>query len=79
MSELKSLDSSLPQGLGLYEIVTVGVVGTSQGEPHLGALHVVVLCEVVQAKPGDHGLVVQDDVGVAIDPGIPTLSRAENI
>ena len=78
MSEFKSLDSSLPQGLGLYEIVTVGVVGTSQGEPHLGALHVVVLCEVIQAKPGDPDLVVQVDVGVVIDPGVPNLSRAEN-
>ena len=68
----------MPQGLGLYEVVTVGVVGTSQGEPNLGALHVVVLCSVVQAKPGDHGLVVQVEVEVAIDPGVPTLSRAEN-
>ena len=68
----------MPQRLGLYKVVTVGVVGTSQEEPHLGALHVVVLCDVVQAKPGDHGLVVQVDVKVAIDPGVPTLSRAEN-
>ena len=79
MSELASLDPSLPQGLGHYEIVTIGLVGTSQGEPHLGALHVVVLCEVGQDKPGDHGLVVQDDVEVAIDQGIPILSLAENI
>ena len=68
MSELASLDTSLPHGLGHYEIVTVGLV--DQGEPHV---------KVEQDKPGDHGLVVQDDVEVAIDQGVPVLSLAENI
>ena len=48
-------------------------------EPHLGALHDVVLCSATQTKPGDHDLVVQVDVEVAIDLGVPILSRAENL
>ena len=55
MSELASLDPSLPHGLGHYEIVTVGLVDSGQGEPHV---------KVGQDKPCDHGLVAQNNDGV---------------
>ena len=64
VSEFASLDPSLPHGLGLYEVVTVGLVVWGHGEPHE---------QVEQDKPGDHGAVVQDDVEFAIDQGIPVF------
>ena len=64
-SELASLDPSLPHGLGHYEVVTVGLVVSGHGEPHE---------QVEQDKPGDHGVVVQDDIEAAI-----YQSLAENI
>ena len=62
VSELASLDPSLPHGLGLYEVVTVRLVVRGYGEPHE---------QVEQDGPGDHGAVVQDDVEFAIELGIP--------
>ena len=58
MSEFASLDPSLPHGLGHYEVVTVGFVDNGQGEPHV---------KVGQDKPGDHGLVAQNNDGVDTD------------
>ena len=49
MSELASLDPSLPHGLGHYEIVTVGLVDNGQGEPHVK----VEQC-IQEARGGDH-------------------------
>ena len=34
VSEFASLDPSLPHGLGLYKVVTVGFVVCGHGEPH---------------------------------------------
>ena len=58
MSEFASLDPSLPHGLGHYEVVTVGFVDNGQGEPHV---------KVGQDKPGDHGLVAQNNDEVDTD------------
>ena len=61
------------------KLLPLGLLALVREEPHLGALHVVVLCSVAHAKPGDHDLVVQVDVEVAIDLGVPILSRAESL
>ena len=58
MSEFASLDPSLPHGLGHYEVVTVGFVDNGRGKPHV---------KVGQDKPGDHGLVAQNNDEVDTD------------
>ena len=52
MSEFASLDSSLPLGLGHYEVVTVGFVDNGQGKPHV---------KVGQKVVSGHGLLAQNN------------------